>query len=247
MRKNHLLLATPVLTAAAACAAAVIAQPAPQPPPRAGADEIVVTGNVPHCRPLEDEPLDLALPGRQYDRQMVLRAAPGGGFRLERDTDPVLGPVVWQRAGTAIGDYVFANPTDGGRLCIGARVRSPSGHAQLRRVLDARPLHGRYVVFRAFAMSSRAVEARFWLAAGDRRRIYRGGDTRLDPIRGNVDWIPVTLTIGPIPAQATKLSYGVLLHGRGDVWVDEPTLEILDAPPADRGAVGLVPVGSSPG
>ena len=103
-------------------------------------------------------------------------------------------------------------------------------------------MRGKYVVFRAYAMASRAAEARFWLAAGDSQQIYRGGDTRLDPLSGTTDWIPVTLTIGPIPSRATKLSYGFLLHGRGDVWVDEPTLEVTDTPPLHPNATALAPV-----
>lgn len=222
---------------------AVLAQPEPAADPKAEEEqEIVVTGNVPKCRPLEDDPLDRKPPGSQSGRQMVLKAKKGGGFHLRPDDDPVLGPVTWQRAGTAIGDYVYANPTDGGRLCIGAKERRPDGFGQIRRVLDARPMRGKYVVFRAFAMASRAAEARFWLAAGDSQQIYRGGDTRLDPLSGSTDWIPVTLTIGPIPRRATKLSYGFLLHGRGDVWVDEPTLEVTDTPPLNPDAKALAPV-----
>jgi hypothetical protein len=229
------------LMLAIASSAAVLAQPGPVSAPKSEEEqEIVVTGNVPRCRPLEDDPLDRRPPGNQYGRQMVLKAKRDGSFSPRLDDDPISGPVTWQRAGTAIGDYVYANPTDGGRLCIRAKERKPDGFGQLRRVLDARRFHGKYVLFRAYAMSSRAAEARFWLAAGDSRKIYRGGDTRLDPLSGTTDWIPVTISIGPIPRQATKLSYGFLLHGRGDVWVDEPTLEAVDTPPLAPDATALV-------
>jgi len=207
------------------------------------AEEIVVEGQLPVCLPRPGDPLDKVDVSRaSYDRQMVIKANSKGVFVLRPDDDPVTGPELWQRAGTALRDYVFRVPTDGYALCIGARKKQRNGWGQLRRVLDAAPLRGKYVRFTAYTTVTRAEEVRFWLAAGNKRRVLQGGDTRVTPVAGSADWARVTLTIGPIPDAATKLSYGFLLYGKGDVWVDEPRLAILAEAPADNpAATELVP------
>jgi hypothetical protein len=119
-------------------------------------------------------------------------------------------------------------------LCIGARGR-PNGWGQLRRILDATPFRGKTVRFTAFVATRETAEVRLWLAAGDNHIVMRGGDTRQNPLTGTNGWTPISLTIANIPAEATKLSYGFLLFGVGDVWVTQPTVEIIDAPEANDG------------
>jgi len=165
-------------------------------------------------------------------QQWVVAADEHGVIRARLDDDPITGPDYWQRAGNAIGSYLFRSPSDGSPLCIGGRGH-PNGWGQLRRVLDATPFHGKSVRFTALVATRDTAEVRLWLAVGDSRVVMRGGDTRHNPLHGTHDWTPMSLTITNVPTGATKLSYGFLLYGVGDVWVTQPRIEIVDAAEAD--------------
>jgi hypothetical protein len=219
-----------------------------QPPPEEAEQEVFVTGErlpiivtaPPRCRPLAGEPLDAVDVRLAFGSQQVLKADASGVIGVHPDDDPILGPETWQRAGTAIRNYVFRAPADGTPLCIGARSRNPDGFGQLRRVQDAAPAHGRYVRFTAYVATRQAAEVRLWLAVGDDNIRMRGGDTSQVRIPRTSGWLPVALTIGPVPERATKLSSGFLLWGWGDVWLTEPNVEILDERPRGLNGRGVL-------
>ena len=203
-----------------------------------GADEeeILVTGfrppeNIivdapPHCFRDRNDPLNLFKVVRGLTEQSVVVVdAEGRPARLP-DYDPILGPRVWQRAGNAIGDYRFRSLDEPGMVCIGSHVTWPEGYAQLRKIVPADGMHGRFVRFSAHVATRRAERVHFWLAAGKERRAI-GGDTRTRPIKGDTGWQQVNVIIGPVPSYATHVSYGFLLHGRGDAWLRDEKLEVL--------------------
>jgi hypothetical protein len=45
--------------------------------------------------------------------------------------------------------------------------------------------------------------------------------------RGTHHWTPVSLTMGPVRCDQEKMSFGVLLDGRGDLWIYQPELEVI--------------------
>lgn len=208
--------------------------------PPEGDPEILVVGDLPRCRAIREDPLEQVDVEGGNERQSVIRADEKGVMRLLPDTDPVEGPNVWQRAGRYIQDYIYRAPGDGTPMCIGSLGRSARGFAQYRQILDATRYHGKTVRFTAFVATRRGHEVRFWLAAGDSDKIYQGGDTANQPLTGtHGNWIPVSLTIGPLSKRTTKLSYGFLLMGRGVVWVTQPRLEVVAEEDADPNAPGL--------
>jgi hypothetical protein len=199
-------------------------------PPQDEEAQIRVLGRLPSCRAIASDPLEAVDYRRASGFQQMLRPNPRtGALGFFEDDDPITAEGAWDRAGTWLGDYVYRVPRDGTPLCIGGMARHPRGWGQLRRVLPAEPLRGKYVHFTAFVATNRSDEVRFWLAAGDTKHIYKGGDTGNQPLRGtHGGWIPVRLTIGPIPRRATKVSYGFLLNGAGIVWVHQPRIEVTD-------------------
>lgn len=191
---------------------------------------IVVRGGRPHCRRLSNDPYDAVRAPRTHRQSVVAPNPETGALEFRREDNPISGTGVWHRAGTGIDSYVFRAPTDGSTLCIGGDLRGDQ-FGQLRQIRDARPYRGRYVRFTAWVATSRAREVRLWFAAGDSHRVMIGDDNRTQPLRGSHRWTPVVFNIGPVPERATKLSYGFLLQGDGDVWLTQPGIEILDAPP----------------
>jgi hypothetical protein len=190
---------------------------------------LVVNGR-PHCRPLQADPYDAVAAPLHHAQRMIAPSRDTGEPELRRDRDPITGPDVWQRAGTAIGAYVFRAPASGATLCIGARIDRPDGFGQLRQVLDAHPYRTKTIRFTAWVATSEVHEVRFWLAAGGMGHVLLGDDTRTMPVRGTHRWMPVSLTIGPVPRVAATISYGFLLEGKGDVWLARPRLEIIETP-----------------
>jgi hypothetical protein len=210
-------------------------------PPEGEEAAILVVGKLPRCRAISSDPLEAADYSRAGGGRQVLKPDPKTGeLGFFRDDDPITAAGAWDRAGSWLGDYVYRAPRDGTPLCIGSNARRPRGWGQLRRVLDAKPTHGKYVRFTAFVATNRSDEVRFWLAAGDSHRVYQGGDTSNQPLWGtHGGWIPVSITLGPIARSATKVSYGFLLMGKGIVWVHQPKVEILDAVKSDGKAPPL--------
>jgi hypothetical protein len=195
-----------------------------RPPP----DEIVVRAP-PHCLRRSGDPADLVRVEKGVTSQRVIAPGADGTLEWRHDDEPVLGPDIWQRAGNAIGDYKFRTPTDGRPLCIGALFNHPQGWGQLRQIVAAETMLGQYLHFSAMVATRGADEVRFWLAAGDKKNQRAvGGDTHAQPIFGTHGWRQVDLVIGPVPRFANHVSYGFLLYGGGDVWLNAPKLEVLD-------------------
>lgn len=191
---------------------------------------VIVVDGRPRCRRLRNDPYD-AVPVPPTHGQSVVAPDPESGtLEFRRDDDPISGTAVWHRAGTGIGSYVFRAPTNGPTLCIGGDLRGTQ-FGQLRQVRDARPYRGRYVRFTAWVATSRAQEVRLWFAAGSNRLGVLIGEAAMGThaLRGTNRWTPVAISIGPVPRAATKLSYGFLLMGDGDVWLTQPQVEILNA------------------
>lgn len=197
--------------------------------------ETITVTAPPHCYKRPGDPADAVPVSTGRTRQRVIAPDKSGALSWHPDNEPVLGPAVWQRAGDDIGDYKFRAPADGSPLCIGAYARSPIGYAQLRQIVDASAWRGKYVHFSALVATRSADEVRFWLAAGDRGNLQAiGGDTHKDPLQGTHGWRQVDLLVGPVPKFANHVSYGFLLYGRGDVWITNPKLEVLDRAAAER-------------
>jgi len=192
-------------------------------------DEVVVRAP-PHCLRRSGDPADLVAVEKGVFDQRVVAPGPDGALQWRHDDEPVLGPAIWQRAGNAIGDYKYRVPSDGGPLCIGALLNHPQGWGQLRQIVaPPETMRGKYLHFSALVATRGADEVRFWLAAGDKKNQRAiGGDTHTQPIFGTHGWRQVDLVIGPVPRFADHVSYGFLLYGGGDVWLNAPRLEVLD-------------------
>jgi len=200
-------------------------------------DELVINGRLPHCHMRPGDPLDAVdLSGADGSQQVIRRDPATGQFGLFRDDYPPTDPEEWQRDGMHLDQFVFRVPTDGSPMCIGSRKRDTLGVAQLRRSFAAEPYWGKVLRFTAFVATQGVAEVRFWLAAGSGEYkvgrkvrlgsdIVAGDDSHKQPIVGSHGWMPISYTVGPIPCNATQISYGVTLDGGGDVWMYRAALE----------------------
>lgn len=197
--------------------------------------DLVVSGTgktFPRCTRRSGDPQDAYALPTGGNLQRTLREVSPGKYRVEGETNPVTGPVVWQRAGTGMGSYVYRAPPDDSLLCIGSPGASARTWGQLRRILDGSKFPGKYVRMTAFVAARKGSDARAWVAAGN-RHVIMTGDQQSKPVRASGEWEPLSITMGPVPAGAFKVSYGFLLQGRGDLWVSQLKVEILDKRPED--------------
>lgn len=224
-----------------ACAQVPYAAHAQQAGTEAAPGEVVVRAYVPRCKARPDDPqdqVDLTSAATEAKQQVIRLDAATGSYGLFPDDYPVTGPDVWQRDGTRLDQFTFRVPDDGSPLCIGAKSRFAQGFAQLRRSFQAKTYWGKVLRFTAFVATRRAVDVRFWLAAGEGsysegrkvkagRNIVAGGDALRTPIQGNHAWMPISYIMEPVPCSAGEISYGVTLDGGGDVWIYKPELTVI--------------------
>lgn len=197
--------------------------------------DLVVSGTgktFPHCTRRSGDPQDSYKLPVGDNLQRTLREFAPGKYRVEGETNPITGPLVWQRAGTGMGSFVYRAPPDDSLLCIGSKSAPGNSWGQLRRILDGSTIRGKYVRMTAFVAARRGSDARAWLAAGNNHKIIIG-DMQSRPVRITGDWEPLSITMGPVPIGAFKVSYGFLLKGDGDVWISQLKVEILDKRPED--------------
>ena len=147
-----------------------------------------------------------------------------------------------------------ANP-HGGRWS--ARVTGqaggpPSAFGNVFQSPDAAPLRGKRVRYRAWVRTELpaglANRAGIWLRVdrpGGRMGFFDNMDAR--PITGTTGWRAYEI-VGDVAADATGVTFGMLLAGAGQAWLDDATLEVMgDAPRpeaarplTDRGVENLV-------
>lgn len=208
-----------------------------QPEAEAESIDIVVVGRrprgngtspkiPPRCVRRPGDPADLVRVGTSKTSQRVIAPDRKGMLALRSDTEQVLGPTVWSRAGTGVGQYVFRVPDDGSPMCIGAAVDNPDGWGQLRQIVQTtRGMRGRYVHFSMLVAARDAKLIRFWVAVAGRAEMV-GGDTHTAPLHGTFGWLQADVIVGPVLPSSDHISYGFLLWGKGDVWVLDPHIEL---------------------
>jgi hypothetical protein len=65
------------------------------------------------------------------------------------------------------------------------------------------------------------------------------------PIQGSVDWKAYDVVLDVAPA-ATRIGLGILLEGRGTVWIDDLALEPVDTDVPTTAETGWLATGASP-
>jgi hypothetical protein len=111
----------------------------------------------------------------------------------------------------------------------GGPFERPSPFGNLMQKIDAAPYRGRTVSFRASVRRSdeSASRAQLWLRV-DREN----GDTGFFDNMGDrpivsTEWAEYEIT-GTVDEDAASISFGVILFGRGPVWIDDVSLEIVE-------------------
>lgn len=105
---------------------------------------------------------------------------------------------------------------------------SPGEYGSFRQVIEAGGYAGKRVRFRAFVRANSVRHgANLWMRADSQSLgSIAFGTTDERGIVGSIDWREYHIVVD-VPARAVALSYGVLLHGSGQVWLDDCVIEAV--------------------
>lgn len=139
-------------------------------------------------------------------------------------------PHGWQLSATPSGAYAANRTLEVVHQGVGSaslRSLTPGEFGVLLQRVDASPFRGRRVRLRS-VVRSRGVDGSSWagllLRIDPRRGPSLGFDNMQErPLRGTFDWRVVWSELD-VPAEAAAVTFGVLLCGSGQVWLDDVEL-----------------------
>lgn len=143
----------------------------------------------------------------------------------------------WLLAGDQPQDYRIGTDTGilhGGKASgyLRADRESPSGFGTLMQMVEAGPYPGTRVRMSGWAKAD-GVEgwAGLWMRVDGSDRRKTGKSLSFDnmqnrPIKGTSDWTRYEIVLD-VPQAATALAFGILLEGKGEVWLDDVQFAVV--------------------
>ena len=161
-------------------------------------------------------------------------------------------PAGWYLVGNPPGEYDISVTTAAGYVGPGVRIRStPDGDSPFGGVGQTISAHNYLGSRIRLSGYLRSVEVAGWAGLWLRVDGERGGpalgfDNMEDrPVRASQGWSEHDIVLA-VPDNATRIVFGVLLSGEGELWADELRLEIVsDDIPVTGSALPREPVNLS--
>jgi hypothetical protein len=131
---------------------------------------------------------------------------------------------------------------DGGQGLPGATIRSvadaPDGPAAMGQSVRATAYRGKRLRLSGnlrLADVDSSSAAVLWMRVDGGGRVQVADFMEDRPLRGTTSWTPEAIVLD-VPADAIGITYGVMLTGNGQVWLDGVKLEVVgaDVPPTGR-------------
>ena len=136
-------------------------------------------------------------------------------------------PKGWFAAGGAPNDYEMDFEGDGQTGRIKSRDR-PRDFGTLMTIIEASPYRGKRVRMTGYAKSLQVQDwAGFWMRIDGPHQELLGFDNMQDrPIVGTIKRAKSQIVLD-VPAKSSKIAYGVLLAGEGQVWFDGIEIDVV--------------------
>ncbi|HKQ38696.1 MAG TPA: hypothetical protein VJ063_11505 [Verrucomicrobiae bacterium] len=162
-------------------------------------------------------------------------------------------PKGWFVAGSHAREYVASvdreTPHRGkGSAHFESAVLKTGGFGTLMQIFQAGDFRGKRVRLSGYVRSRNVQDwAGLWMRVdGSGGKALAFDNMQGRPIKGTTDWTKYDIVL-EVPAQAEQIAYGVLLTGRGDVWMDDLKFDVVadgTATTADSkpGQVPAVPI-----
>jgi hypothetical protein len=143
-------------------------------------------------------------------------------------------PAGWQLGGRTAERYgaeVDSQVKHGGQASarLFARDPSPDGLGQLAQRLDASEFAGARVRLAGW-VRTRGVTgwSALWLRVSGERRVLAFDNMQNRALRGDSEWTRLQIVL-EVPKEAVRLAYGLSLQGGGSAWLDDLSLERVEA------------------
>jgi len=146
----------------------------------------------------------------------------------------------WNAGGTGIASYrvgVDRSVSHGGTSSghVTARTNTPEGFATLMQMIRADNFRGKRVRLSAFVKTRSITEgAGLWLRVDGNGGVMAFDNMMNRSISGTTNWTHMSIVLD-VPTNADGLSLGLLVHGGGEAWVDDASLDVVgtDVPTTD--------------
>jgi hypothetical protein len=143
-------------------------------------------------------------------------------------------PSGWLKAGSQPDDYAMTTDRaekHGGAASATIRCTADppaDGFGTLMQQCGAEPYRGKRLRVTGYARSKDVQDwAGLWVRVDGLEKTGVAFDNMMSrPIKGSTDWTKYTIVLD-VPADAAVLAFGVLMAGKGQVWVDDLKFEVV--------------------
>ncbi len=113
-----------------------------------------------------------------------------------------------------------------GTQCGRIEGKTDSGFGTYTQCIDAQRLRGKRVQLSGFLRSDLQGHGGLWMRIDAAKQVV-GFDNMLDrPVKGKTDWTRHRIVLD-VPPDSTKICFGFLLTGQGDLWADDFNIEVV--------------------
>jgi hypothetical protein len=110
---------------------------------------------------------------------------------------------------------------------VKSAVPDTGGFATLSQWFSANDYVGKRVRLRAWVRSQDVADwAGLWMRVDKGNTVITLDNMQNRPIKGNQAWETCDVVLD-VPQDATRISFGILLTGTGEVWINDVTFEIV--------------------
>lgn len=168
----------------------------------------------------------------------LLLIGTAAGIAIASDHNPA--PKGWFMAGAAPEDYESGLDTKVRRSgSSSAFIRAkddPSEFSTLMQMISSANYTGKRVKFSAWVKSADVEEwSGLWMRVDGGKEMLSFDNMQDRPIKGTTDWKLYEVVLD-VPATSSGIFYGILIEGRGQVWIDDAKLEIVPSTTPVTGA-----------
>jgi hypothetical protein len=162
-------------------------------------------------------------------------------------------PKSWFRAGSHPREYDMSIDRDTvrsgkGSATLKSVAAKTSGFGTLMQTFRADSFHGKRVRMSGYVRSKEVGEwAGLWMRVDGPQNEALAFDNMQDrPVKSTTDWAKYDIVLD-VPQQAQEISFGLLLTGRGQVWMDDLKFEAVgqDVPTTGGKTAGQKPLTAS--
>ncbi|MEX8546026.1 MAG: hypothetical protein V5804_00365 [Mucilaginibacter sp.] len=137
----------------------------------------------------------------------------------------------WFLAGNSPASYeigVENNAERGGKVAYLKSIKQSTGFGTIMQVFVPKDYLGKRVKLTGFIKSNNVTDwAGMWFRVdGDKGKVIGFDNMQSRPVKGTTAWRKYE-TVLDVPNNSLNISYGVLLAGEGNVWLDDLTFTIV--------------------